>query len=74
MGEFSEKPRGRSSCRGHGRYWISGAADLLDLLPTRLPFPITSTGVSAVTIVLIAGMTVGVVLYLALLRWVDWET
>ncbi len=46
---------------------------LLDLLPTRVPFPFTSHGVSEVTIVLVAGLIVGILLYFAFLRLVDKE-
>jgi hypothetical protein len=47
---------------------------LEDLLPSRVPFPFSSAGVSEVTIVLIVGITAGIILYFALLRIVDRET
>jgi O-antigen/teichoic acid export membrane protein len=47
---------------------------LIDLLPSRVPFPFLANGVSEVTIVLILGIACGIVVYFVVLRVVDGKT
>jgi hypothetical protein len=47
---------------------------LEELLPSRVPLPFSSADMSEVTIVLIVGVAVGILIYFAMLRFVDSET
>ncbi len=72
MGDFYERLRGSIiAAETMGVSVFALRLALLDALPTRVPFPLSSNGVSEVTIVLLAGIAMGIAVYFMCLRIVD---
>ncbi len=75
MSEFYARLRGpimATEAMGVGVFALRFA--LLEILPSRVPFPLSPHGVSEVTIVLAVGVSAGMLLYFGVLRLVDRET